>query len=102
MDIVAKEITCPKTEDHIHRVKGTVFSRKLLVVADDHISVYCREHGWLKIQLKSNGQNISFENPSAVISAHGPNTNFKLSPIPVVGLGKFALKRKRNAELSKI
>lgn len=91
----AKEITCPKPENHIHK-------KILLVVSDDFLSVFCREHGWLKIELKSNGEKISFENPSAVISSHGKKVNFDLSPIPSVALGKFPLKRKYHGKLSKV
>jgi hypothetical protein len=95
MDIVAKEITCPRKENHAHK-------KILLVVGKDHISIHCREHGWLKIELKSNGEPINFENPSAKISSHGKGTNFILSPIPSISVGKFPLKRKYHAELSKV
>ena len=87
-DITAKEIRCPKTSDHTHK-------KILLVLGDDYLSVYCREHGWMKIELKKDGKNINFEGVTSKITSHGKNTNFVLSSIPGIAIGKFQSKRKK-------
>lgn len=95
-DVIAKEIRCPKESEHLHK-------KILLIVSDDYLSVYCRKHGWLKIELKSNGEKISFENVSAKISSHERDTKFILSPIPAVGIGPFKmLDRINHASRSKV
>ena len=90
MDIEAREIRCPKSEDHQHK-------KILLVVGDDYFSVYCREHGWIKIEFSKLGEKMNFENVSAKISSLGPGTNFVLSPIPGLAIGNFKSKRRKYA-----
>jgi hypothetical protein len=90
MELEAREIRCPKTDDHIHK-------KILLVVNDDYLSVYCREHGWIKIELKKGDENINFENVRAKITPIG-KVRFNLSPIPGVAIGNFKSKRNRQCQ----
>jgi len=95
MDIEAREIRCPKSNEHIHK-------KILVILGQDYISVYCREHGWMKIELRRAGQNIHFDNVSAKISAHGKGANFILSPIPGVAVGKIESKRDRRVKHTQV
>jgi hypothetical protein len=85
----AKEIRCPKIDHHIHK-------KILLIVGCDYLSVFCKEHGWIKITLKQAGVPIDFKHVSAELSVH-EDQHFNLEPIPTVGLGEFKTKRKKNA-----
>lgn len=91
MDITAREIRCPKQDEHIHK-------KILMIVGNDYVSVYCREHGWMKIELRISGQPINFEGVTAKISSHGKNVNFILSPIPGIAIGKIESKRSRRVK----
>lgn len=88
-DIPAKEIRCPKSDDHIHK-------KILLIVGDDFLSIFCNEHGWIKIELKNGKETINFKNVRAKISSYKKNTHFDLSSIPGIAIGKFESKRKRH------
>ena len=85
--IKARVIHCPKKTEHIH-------PKILLVVNDDYLSVYCGEHGWIKIELKRGDKVIDFSNVSAKLNCFGKNVTFDLSPIPALAIGNFKSKRK--------
>jgi len=87
-DIDAKVVNCPETDDHTHK-------KILLVVNDEFLSVYCREHGWLKIELKRGGDAINFKDVSAKVTPFGTDTHLNLSDIPTIGVGEFKTQRKK-------
>jgi len=89
-DIPKQQVLCPKAKDHKHK-------KLLLLIGDTDLSVYCRDHGWLKIELHKGGIPINFENVSAKITGYGKKTNFVLSPTPGVAIGNFEHRKKSHA-----
>ncbi len=87
MNVVAKEIRCPKSDEHIHK-------KILLIIEEENLVIHCGEHGWLKIELKKGDETINFKNVRAKISSYAKGTHFKLSPIPGVAVGAFKSRRK--------
>ena len=86
-DVVARQILCPKQEDHIHK-------KILFVLGDDYIGVHCGEHRWLKEEFFNGSEKIDYKDVRVKISSFKPNTNFILSPVPGVAIGEFKSKRK--------
>ncbi len=89
-DYLKQEIKCPKTKDHPHK-------KLLLLLGKTDISVFCKDHGWMKIELHRAGEKLNFENVSAKITPYDRKAlNFICTPTPVVAIGKF-LHRKKHA-----
>jgi len=86
-----KAIHCPKTYEHPPSYNA---KKILLLLAGDEINIQCKEHGWFRIKLYSNGELITFDNPSAVITEVKKGTNFDWDPVPVIADGVFASKRR--------
>lgn len=89
MEYNRKVIHCPIVEDHPRK-------RILLVLGDNELNIYCKEHHWLRIILKQNGRTMNFKGVTAVIKDFDkPVDNFNLEPIPVIAEGVFKNKRKK-------
>lgn len=89
MELSRKVINCPIKEDHPKK-------RILLLLGNEELNVYCKEHGWLRITLMKNGKPLDFDGVSAVINDfENPNVHFDLEPIPVIAEGNFKNKRKK-------
>ena len=83
-----KAIHCPKRDDHPSK-------KILLLLGNEEINIFCKEHKWLRIELLKNGKPINFEGVTSKISEINEDTYFDLSPIPGIATGEFANKRKR-------
>lgn len=81
-------IHCPKHEDHPHK-------KILLLLNQDSITVYCKQHGWLDIKLTKNGETLNFDGVVAKVSNVKPGTNFNIDSIPVVAIGLFKSKENK-------
>ena len=87
-DVKKQEIKCPNSKDHTHK-------KILLLLGKNDISVYCRDHGWISIELHRGGEKLNFENVSAKITSHPKKgLNFVLSPTPGIAIGEFENRKK--------
>ena len=84
-----REIKCPNKIDHKHK-------KLLLLIGDSDISVFCKDHGWIKIELHKGGSRLNFEGVSAKITSYGKKPSFDLNPMPAIALGKFKHRKKAN------
>jgi len=82
-----RAIHCPMRDDHPSK-------KILLLLGDNEIDIFCKEHKWLRIELLKNGKRINFEGVTSKISEIKEDTYFDLSPIPGIATGEFAKKRK--------
>jgi len=82
-----KAIHCPKRDDHPSK-------KILLLLGDEEINIFCKEHKWLRIELLKNGKPIDFKCVTSRISEIKEDTYFDLSPIPGIATGEFLNKRK--------
>ncbi len=86
-NIEKQEIKCPKASEHPHK-------KILMLIGKSDISVYCRDHGWIKVELHKAGKRLNFENVSAKITGYPRKTNFICQPTPGVALGEFKHRKK--------
>jgi len=89
----ARAIYCPKTENHPN-------GKLLLLLHEEGILVHCPDHGWIGVELFSNGKKIDVENSAVKLFSTNPKLHFNLEPQPVVAVGEFRSKRKKYASRS--
>jgi len=88
-----KSIYCPISDAHAGR-----FQHLLFALSDDALFVKCKEHDWMRIEMRSNGRKITYENLSIVASPVQPEKEmpfviFKnLQPVPIYAKGDFKLR----------
>lgn len=95
-----RSIKCPKTEDHCAIENGRLVSHQktLLIVGEKSLYVYCKLHGWLKVEMLRGGRKISFEDITVTITDEplGRTKNhIKTDNVPTMAIGKFKSKRSK-------
>lgn len=94
MNLNRKVVHCPKT-DEFHK------SKILLLVGKDRLTVHCHEHGFIDIQLFSNGELITFDDAiTARITDVPKGTNMNLQTIPALANGEFKTKKGKKRAFS--
>jgi len=79
-------VYCPKREDHGDH-------RKILFVFDDEaFYVFCKAHGWMKVEMTRLGSPISINDCQFTVSEMPRDFHFDLREEPVVALGNFSPK----------
>ena len=90
-DIPKRVIECPKRSDHPH-------TKTLLFLGNNDISVYCKDHGWMKVEFHRAGELLNFKNVSVRITPYQrKGLNFIRESAPVIAEGEFIHRKKINA-----
>lgn len=82
-----RSVPCPKHEHHKEQ-------KILLFVGNNEVYANCGLHKWIKIIFKRGNEVINFENVAVVLESMGEGFHFEHTPIPVLALGPFELKKK--------
>jgi len=82
-----RAIFCPEASQHQRK-------KILLLLSDFELNVFCKEHGWLRIHLFKDGDQMNFNGVVAKVEETERKTNFVLEPIPTIGVGDFKSRRK--------